>query len=116
MIKRRKGHYRELFEQVRQQGYLKVRIDSEIREIAFGLQLDRYKVHDIEVVIDRLQVVDKDSDRLKRAVISAMKLGKGSLIIIEEESGELKHFSSKLMCPSTGISYDEPEPNSFSFK
>jgi len=115
LIKRRKGHYRELFEQVRQQGYLKVRIDSEIREIAFGLQLDRYKVHDIEVVIDRLQVVDKDSDRLKRAVISAMKLGKGSLIIIEEESGELKHFSSKLMCPSTGISYDEPEPNSFSF-
>lgn len=115
LVKRRKGHYRELFEQVRQQGYLKVRIDSEIREIAFGLQLDRYKVHDIEVVIDRLKVENKDRDRLKRAVASAMKLGKGSLLVIEEEVGDLKHFSSKLMCPSTGISYDEPEPNTFSF-
>jgi len=115
LVKRRKGHYRELFEQVRQQGFLKVRVDSEIREIAFGLQLDRYKVHDIEVVVDRLKVSSSDSERLKRTVNSAMKLGKGSLIIIDEESGNLRHFSSKLMCPTTGLSYDEPEPNTFSF-
>lgn len=115
LVKRRKGHYRELFEQVRQQGYLKVRVDAEIREIAFGLQLDRYKVHDIEVVVDRLQVDGTDAGRLKRAVASAMKQGKGSLMIIEGESGIPKHFSSKLMCPSTGMSYDDPEPNTFSF-
>ena len=115
LIKRRKGHYRELFEQIRQQGYLKVRVDSEIREIAFGLQLDRYKVHDIEVVVDRLKVGKTDTERLKRAVTTAMKMGKGSLIIADEQTGILRHFSSKLMCPTTGMSYDEPEPNTFSF-
>ena len=115
LVKRRKGHYRELFEQIRQQGYLKVRVDSEIREIAFNLQLDRYKVHDIEVVVDRLKVGKTDTERLKRTVTTAMKQGKGSLIIIDEQTGNLRHFSSKLMCPSTGMSYDEPEPNTFSF-
>lgn len=115
LVKGRKGHYRELFEQIRQQGFLKVRIDSEIREISFGLQLDRYKVHDIEVVVDRLQVNSKDMQRVKRTVSSAMKIGKGSLIVIDDTDGNMKHFSSKLMCPSTGISYDQPEPNTFSF-
>ncbi|MAE08347.1 MAG: excinuclease ABC subunit A [Bacteroidetes bacterium] len=115
LVKGRKGHYRELFEQIRQQGFLKVRVDSEIREISFGLQLDRYKVHDIEVVVDRLQVNADQLERVKRAVKSAMKLGKGSLIVIEDTSDKLRHFSSKLMCPTTGISYDEPEPNTFSF-
>jgi excinuclease ABC subunit A len=115
LVKGRKGHYRELFEQIRQQGFLKVRVDSEIREISFGLQLDRYKVHDIEVVVDRLQVNKDQIERVKRAVNSAMKLGKGSLIIIDDESDNLRHFSSKLMCPTTGLSYDEPEPNTFSF-
>jgi len=115
LVKGRKGHYRELFEQVRQQGFLKVRVDNEIREISFGLQLDRYKVHDIEVVVDRLLVRNKDIDRIKRTVATAMRLGKGSLLIINEENDEVRHFSSKLMCPTTGLSYDEPEPNTFSF-
>ncbi len=115
LVKGRKGHYRELFEQIRQQGFLKVRVDSEIREISFGLQLDRYKVHDIEVVVDRLQVKTDHLDRVKRTVKSAMKIGKGSLIVIDDSDGKLRHFSSKLMCPTTGLSYDEPEPNTFSF-
>lgn len=115
LVSRRKGHYRELFEQIRQQGFLKVRIDGEIQEIGFGLQLDRYKIHDVEVVIDRIKVAPKHGDRLRRTVNSAMKFGKGSIIIIDEESQNLRHYSSKLMCPDSGISYDEPEPNSFSF-
>lgn len=115
LVKRRKGHYRELFENVRQQGYLRVRVDGKIREISFGMQLDRYKVHDIEVVIDRLLVRDKDIDRLRRTISTAMKLGKGSVTVITDETGEIKQYSSKLMCPTSGISYDEPEPNTFSF-
>jgi len=115
LVKGRKGHYRELFEQVRQQGFLKVRVDGKIREIAFGLQLDRYKVHDVEVVIDRLLVKEADKERLTKTVETAMKHGKGVLMVSEEESDSVRHFSKKLMCPSTGISYDEPEPNSFSF-
>lgn len=115
LVKGRKGHYRELFEQIRQQGYLRVRIDGVIREIAFGLQLDRYKVHDIEVVIDRLAVRESDKDRLTRTIQTALKQGKGTLMVVEEATGEARHFSRKLMCPTTGLSYDEPEPNSFSF-
>ena len=115
LVKGRKGHYRDLFEQIRQQGFLKVRVDSEIQEISFGLQLDRYKVHDIEVVIDRLIVKDKDIERIRRTVNTAMRMGKGSLLVIDEESSEVRHFSSKLMCPTTGLSYDVPEPNTFSF-
>jgi excinuclease ABC subunit A len=115
LVKGRKGHYRELFEHIRQQGFLKVRIDSEIREISFGLQLDRYKVHDIEVVVDRLHVKSGDTDRIKRTVKSTLQHGKGSLMIINEDIGTIKHYSSKLMCASTGLSYDEPEPNTFSF-
>jgi len=115
LVKRRKGHYRELFEHIRQQGFLKVRIDSEIKEISFGLQLDRYKVHDIEVVIDRLEINSSATERLNRTIKSAIKIGKGSLIIIDNDSDKLKHYSSNLMCPTTGLSYDEPEPNTFSF-
>lgn len=115
LVKGRKGHYRELFEQVRQQGFLRVRIDGEIREIAFGLQVDRYKVHDIEVVIDRVKVGEKDRPRMKKTIITAMKHGKGVVVVKEDESDEVKHYSKKLMCPTTGTSYDEPEPNTFSF-
>ncbi len=115
LVKGRKGHYRELFEQVRQKGFLRVRIDGEIREIAFGLHVDRYKVHDIEVVIDRLKVTDNDKTRIKKTITTAMKQGKGVVMLKEDGSEEVKHFSKKLMCPSTGTSYDEPEPNTFSF-
>ena len=115
LVKGRKGHYRELFEQVRQQGFLKVRVDGELREIAFAMQLDRYKVHDIEVVIDRLQVNDRNSGRIKKAVETAMKQGKGVLMVLDNATNDLRHYSRKLMCSSTGLSYDEPEPNTFSF-
>ena len=115
LVKGRKGHYRELFEQVRQQGFLRVRTDGETREIAFGMQLDRYKVHNIEVVIDRIIVKQQDYDRIKRTVQTAMKYGKGALMILDNQEGEVRHFSSKLMCPVTGLSYELPEPNTFSF-
>ncbi len=115
IVKGRKGHYRELFEQIRKQGFLRVRIDGEIREISFGLQLDRYKVHDIEVVIDRIKVSEDSLTRLNKSIQIALKQGKDTLMIIDQETGELKHFSRKLMCPESGISYDEPEPNTFSF-
>jgi excinuclease ABC subunit A len=115
LVKGRKGHYRELFEQIRQQGFLKARIDGEIREIAFGLQLDRYKIHDIEVVVDRLLVRESDKDRISRTIETAMKHGKGQIMVVADGSEEARHFSRKMMCPTTGLSYDEPEPNSFSF-
>jgi len=115
LVKGRKGHYRELFEQVRQQGFLRVRVDSEVREIAFGMQLDRYKIHDVEVVIDRALVKEEDRDRLKRTIRTAMKYGKGALMILDSETEAIRHFSSKLMCPVTGLSYELPEPNTFSF-
>jgi excinuclease ABC subunit A len=115
MVKGRKGHYRELFEQVRRQGFIRVRIDGEIREIEFGMQLDRYKIHDIEVVIDRFPVHDDSLRRVREAVRSAMKLGNGMLLVQDVENNEVKHYSKLLMCPSTGISYREPEPNTFSF-
>ena len=115
LVKGRKGHYRELFEQIRQQGYLKVRVDGQVREIAFGLQLDRYKIHDIEVVIDRLVISEKNRPRINRTLQESLKQGKGALMVLDEETGKIRHFSKKLICPSTGISYDEPEPNTFSF-
>lgn len=115
LVKGRKGHYRELFEQIRLQGYLKVRVDGEVQEIEFGMQLDRYKVHDIEVIIDRIDLTNPDKERIRRTVAQAMKLGKGSISILDTNTGEIRHFSRKLMCPVTGLSYDEPEPNSFSF-
>ena len=115
LVKGRKGHYRELFEQIRQQGFLKVRVDGQIQEIAFGLQLDRYKVHDIEIVIDRIAVDTKHKDRITKTVDTAMKHGKGVLMVIEDGTDNIRHYSRKLMCPTTGLSYDEPEPNTFSF-
>lgn len=115
VVRARKGHYRELFEQIRQMGFTKVRVDGEMRDNAFGMQLDRYKVHDIEIVIDRLELTGSQSRRLQQSVQTAMKHGKGLMQVIESETGKLRHFSRLLMCPTTGISYDEPEPNTFSF-
>ncbi len=115
VVRGRKGHYRELFERIRQQGFLKVRIDGELREIVFGLQLDRYKIHDVEIVIDRFPVNENMHDRLKKALSLGMKHGKGIIMVLDELDGSVRHFSRKLMCPTTGISYDDPEPNLFSF-
>ena len=114
-IKGRKGHYRELFEQIAKMGYSKVRIDGEIQEIEKGMRLDRYKIHDIEIVIDRIQVKADDRKRLYDAITTAMKHGGKSMMIQEFDSNHVRHFSRLLMCPTSGISYPEPEPNLFSF-
>jgi excinuclease ABC subunit A len=114
-VKGRKGHYRELFEQLLKMGYTKVRVDGTIREIEKGMRLDRYKIHDIELVIDRLLVNEKDKKRIYDAVVLSMKLGDKSMMVMEHDSDTLRHFSRLLMCPATGISYPEPEPNLFSF-
>ena len=106
---------RELFEGLRRKGYLHVRIDGEVSEIRQGMKVDRYKNHDIEVIIDRLAVKDNADERLKKSVQMAMKQGEGLVMIIDHESGEVKHFSKRLMCPTTGISYNDPAPNTFSF-
>ena len=115
VVKGRKGHYRELFEQIRRNGYIYARIDGEIEEVVPGMRIDRYKNHDIEVVIDRLVARDGDRDRLKRSVAASMKQGKGVSMILEKEGREPRYFSSQLMCPTSGISYNEPAPHSFSF-
>ncbi|MEG2178380.1 MAG: excinuclease ABC subunit UvrA [Bacteroidales bacterium] len=115
LIVGRKGHYRDLFESIRKQGFLKVRIDGKVREIAEGMSLNRYQTHDIEMVIDKL-IVDKTSEpRLIKSVQTALKHGKGILLILDLNSQEVKHYSRLLMCPTSGISYPEPEPNTFSF-
>lgn len=114
VVKGRKGHYRELFEQIRKQGYVKVRVDGEIQDLTAKMQVDRYKIHDIEIVVDRLIVDEKDDKRLLDSIQSAMKLGKG-IIKISDKDNNVSHFSKFLMCPTTGVSYDEPQPNSFSF-
>lgn len=114
VVKGRKGHYRELFEQIRKQGYVKVRVDGEIQDLAPKMQVDRYKIHDIEIVVDRLIIDQKDHKRLLDSIQTAMRLGKG-IIKISDKDNNVAHFSKFLMCPSTGISYDEPQPNSFSF-
>ena len=120
VVRSRKGHYRELFEQMRRKGYLTMRIDGELQEIVRGMKVDRYKNHNIEVVIDKLSLPstpfqgDAD-DRLKRTVHIAMKQGEGLIMILDKDSGAVKHFSSRLMCPTTGISYSDPAPNNFSF-
>ncbi len=121
IVRSRKGHYRELFEQIVKKGFIYARINGEITEIKRGLKLDRYKTHNIEIVIDKLSVPDdKSTDeggikRLKDSIKTAMNHGKGITMIIEKDSNEVKFFSRQLMCPSSGISYDEPAPNSFSF-
>ena len=117
VIRSRKGHYRELFEQIAKQGFVKVRIDGKIVDISKGMKLDRYKLHDIEIVIDRLKI-DKSSSattRLRESINTAMYHGENVLMAIEESSNEVRFFSRNLMCPSTGISYPNPEPNNFSF-
>jgi excinuclease ABC subunit A len=117
IIRSRKGHYRELFEQVSKQGFLKVRVDGEIKDIESGMKLDRYKVHDIETVIDRMQVENTpDTDkRLSDSIKTAMYHGEDVMMLIEQESGEVRYYSRNLMCPTSGISYPNPEPNNFSF-
>ena len=122
VVRSRKGHYRELFESMRRKGYLHVRVDGEVQEITRGMKVDRYKNHDIEVVIDRLAIdpirpdePSTPSDRLKKSINIAMKQGEGLLMIMDYETGSVKHFSKRLMCPTTGISYSDPAPNTFSF-
>ncbi len=136
LVRSRKGHYRELFESMRRKGYLHIRVDGEVQEITRGMKVDRYKNHDIEVVIDRMAVpatpanpdnpdstesagsttnTAKSSDRLKKTVQIAMKQGEGLIMIMDHESGETKFFSKRLMCPTSGISYSDPAPNNFSF-
>lgn len=117
VVRSRKGHYRELFEQIAKQGFVKVRTDGEIRDLIHGMKLDRYVTHDIEIVIDRLHITeDVDNDkRLTETINTAMYHGDNVLMIIEQESQEVRFFSRNLMCPSSGISYPNPEPNNFSF-
>ena len=117
VIKSRKGHYRELFEQIAKQGFVKVRVDGEVKDITKGMKVDRYKVHDIEIVIDRLKVIDtEDFDkRLSETINTAMYSGENVLMVLEEGAEIARYFSRDLMCPSTGISYPNPEPNTFSF-
>jgi len=115
IIKGRKGHYRELFQQISKQGFIRVRIDGEIVEITPGLKLDRYKIHDVEVIIDRIIASEKDIQRLRQSVKTALDMGKGSLMVMNWDTEEVRHFSRNLMCPTTGISYPDPEPNLFSF-
>lgn len=115
LVRTRKGHYKELFEQVRKKGYLYVRVDGEVREITHGMKLDRYKNHDIEVVIDKLKVTDKDEKRLKESVATAMLQGDGLIMVYDVEKDEARHYSKQLMCPVTGLSYREPAPHNFSF-
>ena len=114
-IKGRKGHYRELFEQITKMGFTKVRVDGELKEITKGMKLDRYKIHDVDIVIDRLEIGKKDKQRIYDDVVTAMKQGTKSMMIMDYETGDVRHFSRSLMCPTSGISYPEPEPNLFSF-
>jgi len=118
LVRNRKGHYRELFEAMRHKGYLTMRVDGELTEVRQGMKVDRYKNHNIEVVIDKLALTDTrggSSERLKKSVELAMKQGEGLLMILDSETGVVKHFSKRLMCPTTGISFSDPAPNNFSF-
>ncbi len=116
VVRSRKGHYRELFESLRRKGYLYVRADGVLKEITEGMKLDRYKNHDIEVVVDKLAVKDEqDDNRLKKSVATAMKSGDGLIMILDNDTKEAKFFSKRLMCPTTGMAYSDPAPNNFSF-
>ena len=115
LVKARKGHYKELFEQMMRKGYLNVRIDGELCEMSRGMMLERYKNHDIEVVIDKLAVDVKDTGRLKQSLATTLAQGDGLVMIMEMPQGEIRHYSKRLMCPVTGLSYKEPDPNNFSF-
>ena len=115
VVKGRKGHYRELFQQIQRQGFIRARIDGELQELVPKMQLDRYKVHDIEIVVDRIVVDEKSRPRIRQSAQTALKHGKGIMMVLDHESGEVQHLSKYLMCPTSGISYDEPAPNLFSF-
>ena len=116
VVRSRKGHYRELFDSLRRKGYLYVRVDGGLKEITEGMKLDRYKNHDIEVVIDKMMVKDnQDENRLKKSVATAMKAGDGLIMILDNDTNEAKFFSKRLMCPTTGMAYSDPAPNNFSF-
>ena len=114
-VRGRKGHYRELFEHIRQAGFTRVRVDGEMREIEFGMMLDRYKTHNIEIVVDRLQVDGDNKTRISKSVQTAFRYGKGLLMVMDHETQQIRYFSRLLMCPTTGLSYEDPEPNTFSF-
>ncbi len=115
VIRSRKGHYRELFEQIGKQGFVKVRVDGKIIDLEKGMRLDRYKTHDIEIVVDRLQVTNSSEKRLEESITTALYSGDNILMILEHETNKPRYFSRDLMCPETGISYPNPEPNTFSF-
>ena len=115
LVRQRKGHYRELFESLRRKGYLYARVDGEIKEITQGMKTDRYKNHNIEVVIDKMQMRKGFEDRLRKTVETAMRQGDGLIMILDKDSGVAKNFSKRLMCPTTGLSYCDPAPNMFSF-
>ncbi len=116
LVRARKGHYRELFESMRRKGYLYVRVDGELQEIVRGMKVDRYKNHNIEVVIDKMRVEPNGEDeRLRKSIETAMRQGEGVLMILDNDTGSVKNFSRRLMCPTTGISYSDPAPNNFSF-
>lgn len=115
LVRNRKGHYRELFESMRRKGYLYIRIDGEIKEIVRGMKTDRYKNHSIEVVIDKMKVEDVSHERLTKSIQTAMKQGDGLIMILDKDTDEVKFFSKRLMCPTSGISYKDPAPNIFSF-
>ena len=117
MVKARKGHYRELFDSLSRQGFLRVRVDGEILDLKPGMRVDRYKTHEIELIVDRIRVKKEENDlkRLIDSIKTAMHYGDESIILIDVETEQLRYFSRKLMCPTSGISYSLPEPNSFSF-
>ena len=115
MVKGRKGHYKELFENMRKKGFIYARVDGEIREIGLGMSVDRYKIHDIEVVVDKMVVEQVDLKRLKHSVATAMKVGKGVMMVKHMDQDMVKYYSRHLMCPDTGMSYRDPAPHSFSF-
>lgn len=115
LVKGRKGHYKELFEQLSKKGFLYARIDGEILEIRPGMKLDRYKIHHVELVVDKLQVKNEDRKRLRDSVVTAMNQGKGTIMVLDYETNDARFYSRHLMCPTTGISYNEPAPHSFSF-
>jgi excinuclease ABC subunit A len=115
LVRNRKGHYRELFESMRRKGYLYIRVDGEVEEIQRGMKVDRYKNHNIEVVIDKMAVTDSDEERLRKSVATAMKQGDGLLMVLDKETGIAKYYSKRLMCPTSGISYGDSAPNKFSF-
>ena len=115
LVRNRKGHYKELFEQIRKKGYLNVRVDGEMREILYGMKLDRYKSHSIEVVIDKMVISKNDEARLKDSLSLAMKQGNGLVMVLNADTNEIRHFSKTLMDPITGLSYSEPAPHNFSF-